>query len=358
MTRNAAYDSRGNITAIGGLSFEYDMADQPRTVSGTNRTGGAVSGGTYVYDGNLKRVKSVINGVTRYNVYDKDGKLAHVEEGDDNYTSETDYLHAAGMPLARIKDGVYTYMHPDHLGSASAGTNEDGSLAFTEYHTPFGEVLTGAAANDNQSDFTGHIRDKDIGMSYMQARYYDPNFGRFLSIDPVTFMDTGDPEMFNRYSYVGNNPVNYIDPFGLEKRELERVVTGSRIPKKITVEAGNLTQKQVDKLGDQLPNEAFTQLNGQDLSSFAAFTYKDNADEEVTHTSSDLLDEFNIAHQIGMGLAPPSNEFPAVNGVSYDSKDQVYGRAITAGTNRMPITSFGRGSLYTSLGERINTFQN
>ena len=96
-------------------------------------------------------------------------------------------------------------------------------------------------------------------------------------------------------------------------------------------------------------------MNGQDLSSFAAFTYKDNADEEVTHTSSDLLDEFNIAHQIGMGLVPPSNEFPAVNGVSYDSKDQVYGRAITAGTNRMPITSFGRGSLYTSLGERINT---
>ena len=48
----------------------------------------------------------------------------------------------------------------------------------------------------------------------MQARYYDPVIGRFLSVDPVTFMDTGNPEMFGRYSYTYNDPVNMVDPTG------------------------------------------------------------------------------------------------------------------------------------------------
>ncbi len=49
----------------------------------------------------------------------------------------------------------------------------------------------------------------------MQARYYDPLIGRFLSIDPVGFSPS-QPFMFGRYTYVGNDPINGIDPFGLE----------------------------------------------------------------------------------------------------------------------------------------------
>jgi len=208
MTRNAAYDSRGNITAIGGLSFEYDMADQPRTVSGTNRTGGAVSGGTYVYDGNLKRVKSVVNGKTIYNVYDYGGKLVHVDEATDG--KETDYLHGMGQTLARIKNGEFTYLHPDHLGSPQTGTSEAGTVSFTEAYTPFGEALINAAANDNQSGFTGHIKDKSTGLNYMQARYYDPNFGRFLSIDPVGFSPL-NPGSFGRYTYGSGSSTDLDD---------------------------------------------------------------------------------------------------------------------------------------------------
>ncbi len=48
----------------------------------------------------------------------------------------------------------------------------------------------------------------------MQARYYDPVIGRFLSIDPVTFLQTGAPQQFNRYAYANNDPVNLIDPNG------------------------------------------------------------------------------------------------------------------------------------------------
>jgi RHS repeat-associated protein len=64
-----------------------------------------------------------------------------------------------------------------------------------------------------QDGFTGHIKDAATGLNYMQARYYDPAIGRFLSIDPVGF-SVDQPFMFGRYSYVGNDPVNAWDPFG------------------------------------------------------------------------------------------------------------------------------------------------
>ncbi len=50
----------------------------------------------------------------------------------------------------------------------------------------------------------------------MQARYYDAVAGRFLSIDLVTFLDNGNPAMFNRYGYTFNDPINNFDPDGRE----------------------------------------------------------------------------------------------------------------------------------------------
>jgi len=174
----------------------------------------------YGYYGNLKRVKSVIDGQTIYNVYDLSGALVHIETGDDpntankNETGETDYVSGPQGTLARIKNGIVTYLHPDHLGSAQAGTDNSGAIIWREQYTPFGEELQSPAANDNLAGFTGHIKDKATGLNYMQARYYDPVIGRFLSADPVGFLDTGNPNFFNRYAYTFNDPVNLIDPNG------------------------------------------------------------------------------------------------------------------------------------------------
>jgi RHS repeat-associated protein len=117
--------------------------------------------------------------------------------------------------MVRITNGEYTYLHNDHLGSASAGTNASGAIAWTERYTPFGEALLKPSQNDDLAGYTGHIRDSATGLNYMQARYHDPVMGRFLSVDPVTFFDTGVVGLFNRYTYAYNNPVNIIDPHGL-----------------------------------------------------------------------------------------------------------------------------------------------
>ena len=239
-----------------------------------------------------------------------------------------------------------------------------------------GEEENTLPVGDDLKGFTGHIKDSATGLNYMhpkgtsslafgsfraQARYYDPIIGRFLSIDPKGFEDTGRPSMFNRYAYVSNDPVNGVDPFGMVVREIKRnyVETGSNIRRtaSVKVEAGDLTQKQTEKYLKDVPTAVFRELDGQDLSSYDTFTFTDNANDEITPASSELLDKFNIANQIGMAIAPPSKEIPSVSGVSYDYTDDVKGRAITMNNpNYRHIVGFGKASRALSAPEHIATF--
>lgn len=203
-TRTLAYDSRGNVRTLGGLTFTYDYANQPRAVSGS-------TSGTYKYDGNYKRVKSTTAGETIYNVFDVSGGLVHI----DNVTAgeKTDYINAGGQTIARIVNSTVTYLHTDHLGSPVAGSNASGTIQWREKFSPFGITDSNPVANVDQMGFTGHIQDSATGLNYMQARYYDPVIGRFLSTDPVGFVEKNTAS-FNRYLYVNNNPYMYVDPDG------------------------------------------------------------------------------------------------------------------------------------------------
>jgi len=106
------------------------------------------------------------------------------------------------------------YIHNDALGSPIMETNELGAVVSRSHYKPFGGTVEGGK---DDVGYTGHLNDTDLGLTYMQARYYDPVIGRFYSNDPVGFIGTVDT--FNRYSYVGNNPYKYIDPTGMTKKE-------------------------------------------------------------------------------------------------------------------------------------------
>lgn len=109
-------------------------------------------------------------------------------------------------------------MHNDLLGSPVAGTDKFGNVIWQEHYTPYGEKILNSAANDDLGSFTGHIDDSSTGLTYMQARYYDPVVGRFLSNDPVGFLGhlggIQGVQGFNRYAYVNNNPYKFTDPDG------------------------------------------------------------------------------------------------------------------------------------------------
>lgn len=127
------------------------------------------------------------------------------------------YSHSAGAEVI--------YVHPDHLGNPAAYSNGRGELIAREFYTPYGERLMMPGGHD-EPDFTGHVRDSSTGLVYMQARYYDPEIGRFLSVDPVTFAPDR-LDHFNRYWYANGNPIGNVDPDGRESGAAFRSVNNA-----------------------------------------------------------------------------------------------------------------------------------
>lgn len=120
----------------------------------------------------------------------------------------------------------------DHLGTPRMVVDKSGSLAGVKRHDylPFGEELFAGVAgrwsgqgydgDSLRTQFTGQERDRETGLDYFEARYFSPSLGRFTGTDTGPFTPA-DPQSLNRYLYVQNNPLKFVDPNG---RQL--VVTG------------------------------------------------------------------------------------------------------------------------------------
>jgi RHS repeat-associated protein len=120
---------------------------------------------------------------------------------------------------------VVEYYHLDALGSVRVVTDQNGQIlknaAGVEVgrhdFLPFGEEWPAPQPTAKEKKlFTGHERDTDTGLDYFGARYYRPQVGRFTTIDPLqtTAENLTDPQRWNRYAYVRNNPLKYTDPDG------------------------------------------------------------------------------------------------------------------------------------------------
>jgi RHS repeat-associated protein len=114
---------------------------------------------------------------------------------------------------AGTANNVY-YALKDHLGSASVMTDASGTVVGEQRFYPFGETRwsTGTIAFTDKL-YTGQREMAGLGIYHYGARFYSPKLGRFLSPDTVV-PGAGNPQAFNRYSYVLNNPLMYIDPSG------------------------------------------------------------------------------------------------------------------------------------------------
>ena len=177
------YDDRGNVTYNGKHNFTYNKANQ-MVSSGEN---------TYLYDGFNRRVKETDSKGTSYSLYSQSGTLYYRE----SQFGGVNYIYLGDKLIA--KDGI---------SLENAGT---------QHSYPFGESIEGAI---NDVGYTGHKFDTDLGLSYMQARYYDPVIGRFYANDPVGTLEhlggLQGIQGFNRYVNASNNPYKYIDPDGRE----------------------------------------------------------------------------------------------------------------------------------------------
>ncbi len=131
-----------------------------------------------------------------------------------------DYFYADTRLLSseEITAGVRHY-HLDHLGTPRVITDSAGNIVSnqTYQYFPFGEEATAPPPATERLRFTGHERDRDlfgITLDYMHARYYLPGSNKFLSVDPGRDWDPTQPQSWNSYAYVRNNPLNMTDPTG------------------------------------------------------------------------------------------------------------------------------------------------
>jgi RHS repeat-associated protein len=123
--------------------------------------------------------------------------------------------------LAQTATQMVEYYHTDALGSVRAVTKQvNGEWQVVARHDfmPFGEEVAPPIPPQDKRLFTGKERDNETGLDYFEARYYPTGVGRFTTIDPAMTIDENrvDPQRWNRYSYVRNNPLRYVDPDGRE----------------------------------------------------------------------------------------------------------------------------------------------
>ena len=201
-----AYDVQGNLSNKNGASYAFDFGNRLRTTAGQN----------YRYDAQGRRVRQDVAGSQlQYSQYAADGRLLWQRDETTNQRIANAYL--AGSLLAEISRPLtgntttIRYLHTDALGSPIAKTSASGAIIETSEYEPYGRLLN--RANDNRAGYTGHVMDAASGLTYMQARYYDPSIGAFLSVDPVTAY-SNPVGAFNRYRYADGNPYRFTDPDG------------------------------------------------------------------------------------------------------------------------------------------------
>lgn len=111
--------------------------------------------------------------------------------------------------------GTVTYIYTDAQGSPLAESDNSGAVTASFDYRPYGGNFSGGGMSTPQNGpgYTGHVSDVDTAFVYMQARYYDPSIGRFLSVDPIK-PSAADVFNFSRFDYVRNNPLAGTDPDG------------------------------------------------------------------------------------------------------------------------------------------------
>jgi RHS repeat-associated protein len=235
------YDAPGNLNSGSGVSgISYNAENQLVTAAGV----------TYKYDGDGKRVQK--SGGTIY-WYGTSSDALDETDLSGNFLNE--YVFFGSQRIARrdASNNVFYYF-TDHLGTSRtiaevASGQSTATLCYDADFYPFGGERTPIVNTCSQNyKFTGKERDSESGLDNFETRYGASNIGRFMSPDPIgPGQHPENPQSWNTYAYVLNNPLKLVDPTGQFVCE-SKSVTDSQCD---DFQRGlDKAQEAADKLGD------------------------------------------------------------------------------------------------------------
>ena len=147
--------------------------------------------------------------------------------------------------MLSVQAAKVTYVYTDPQGTSLAEADANGNIVATFDYKPYGLRTLGSPSDG--PGYTGHVNDPDTGLTYMQARYYDPDVMRFLSTDPVG-VGGANVFRFNRYAYANNNPILNIDPDGRNSIVVYRADGSINISVPIKFSGAAATEKNISAI--------------------------------------------------------------------------------------------------------------
>ena len=199
------YDAAGNMIHDALHSYTYDAENRLIQVDGGSTA-------TYAYDPLGRRVTKTIGGTTTNYAYDLGQDALFETQGSSWVTA---YIYFGDALTGEYTNGTTYFLHQDHLGSTRLVTG----MTYPPYpvvdsldYLPFGEQISGATVATHK--FTGYERDSESELDNASTRHYSNSIGRFMQPDPLSGFPS-NPQSWNRYSYVYNNPLNSVDPTGM-----------------------------------------------------------------------------------------------------------------------------------------------
>lgn len=202
---NYTWDADGNLLTKGDQTFTWNAIG--KLASWTD----GVAAASYVYNGDGVRVSQTENSTTTNYLQDLAAGMAIVLRETEG-SNAIDYVY--GLDLISQNDGTdISYLLADGLGSTRVITDAAGALTGHYAYDVFGQVRTQTGTAETDFTFAGEQMDTTSGLQYLRARYYDPEDGRFISVDPVPAKPT-NLQGINNYIYAVNNPIIFVDPRG------------------------------------------------------------------------------------------------------------------------------------------------
>jgi RHS repeat-associated protein len=224
-----SYDAAGNVLNDTHNSYLWDAENRIKTAAGIN----------YTYDGDGHRVQKSNGKIYWYGV-----SSDVLDESDSSGNITDEYIFFGGKRVARrvvSGNGIYYYSR-DFLGSSRQIYTSASALCYDADFYPFGGERAYNNSCAQNYKFTGKERDSESNLDNFGARYNSSSAGRFMSPDPVHIMKQRltDPQQWNMYSYVRNNPLHLVDNTGKWPTAIHNQIYDAAFP--------GLSSKQRDEL--------------------------------------------------------------------------------------------------------------